>query len=169
MDILWKFTVSAEFREIRLKICRSSSFAQNFDTRKLDEILVYEHWPVTSRSPVESIYCLPLQLQPIKDYLQNMASILTSFYFHFLKTLKLMFNPLMPGGNKLLPESCSFVWVCVTVLLSPGIKGLKQQKLHTCAASIIFGITYILCHRSLLSLAKKWEYLSIFTLLNIRE
>ena len=41
MKILWKRTVSAEFREIRLKFCGNYAYPQNFHTGKLSEITVF--------------------------------------------------------------------------------------------------------------------------------
>ena len=41
IEILCKRTVSAEFRAIRPKLCGNCTFAQNFHTNKLGEILVF--------------------------------------------------------------------------------------------------------------------------------
>ena len=69
-------------------------------------------------------------------------------YSEFVKALKwldsafltmppfMRFDPLMPGGkqkghrylNKPAVESCRYVWVFVTFLLPPGIKGLKAYS-----------------------------------------
>ena len=40
--ISWKRRVSAEFRAIRSKLCRNCAFSQNFHTRKLNEISVFD-------------------------------------------------------------------------------------------------------------------------------
>ena len=41
MEILWKGTVSAQFRAIRPKLCGNCAFPQNLHTRKLGEITVF--------------------------------------------------------------------------------------------------------------------------------
>ena len=41
MEILWKGTVSTEFRANRPKLCGNCTFPQNFHTRKLVEITVF--------------------------------------------------------------------------------------------------------------------------------
>ena len=40
MEILWEGIVFAEFRVIRLKLCRDRASPQNFHTRKLGQITV---------------------------------------------------------------------------------------------------------------------------------
>ena len=41
VEILWKHTVSAEFRVIRPKFCSNCALPQNFNTTKLVEITVF--------------------------------------------------------------------------------------------------------------------------------
>ena len=41
MEILWKGTVSAQFRANRSKLCGNCAFPQNFHTSKLGEITVF--------------------------------------------------------------------------------------------------------------------------------
>ena len=41
MEILWKGTVSAEFRANRLKLCENCAFLQNFHIKKLGEITIF--------------------------------------------------------------------------------------------------------------------------------
>ena len=41
MEILWKDTVSSQFRAIRPKLCGNCVFPQNFHTMKLGEITVF--------------------------------------------------------------------------------------------------------------------------------
>ena len=41
VEILWKGTVSSEFRAIRPKLCGNCAFPQNFHTRKLSEFSVF--------------------------------------------------------------------------------------------------------------------------------
>ena len=41
LEILWKGTVSAEFRAIRLKLCGECAIPQNFHTTKLGEITAF--------------------------------------------------------------------------------------------------------------------------------
>ena len=50
MGILWKRTVSAEFRANRQKFCENCTFPQNFCTRKLGEIMVFYAVGVTPKS-----------------------------------------------------------------------------------------------------------------------
>ena len=41
MEILWKGTVSSQFRAIRSKLCGKCAFPQNSHTRKLGEITIF--------------------------------------------------------------------------------------------------------------------------------
>ena len=52
MKILWKGTVSAEFRVIRLKLCGNCAFPQNFHISKLGEITVFFAVLVTLECPI---------------------------------------------------------------------------------------------------------------------
>ena len=53
MKILWKGTVSAEFRAIRSKLFRSCAFAQNSHTWKLGEITIFYAVEVDPVEPVQ--------------------------------------------------------------------------------------------------------------------
>ena len=77
MKILWKGTVSAEFRAIRLKLCGNCAFPQNFHISKLGEITVFFAVLVTLECPYLNV---PDTTQPhmAKSYLKSNKYIKTT-------------------------------------------------------------------------------------------
>ena len=70
VEILWKGTVSSEFRAIRPKLCGNCAFPQNFHTAELGEITVF--YAVRLLKLVSSnVYCRKLQSLTIKSLISN--------------------------------------------------------------------------------------------------
>ena len=55
VKILWKHTVSAEFRVNRPKLCGNCAFSQNFHTRKLGKITMVHAVTVQSNKKYERL------------------------------------------------------------------------------------------------------------------